>query len=107
MRTRNQARVDAEGDAARGAARSRCSPARRSSLYLNSYRDSLKAQGALVTVLVAKQTIPKGTSGSVVASKALYTVDDDPREPAARGRDQRPGELRDRSRPARSSRARS
>ena len=43
-------------------------------LYLNSYRDSLKAQGALVTVLVAKQTIPKGTSGSVVASKELYTV---------------------------------
>jgi Flp pilus assembly protein CpaB len=43
-------------------------------LYLNSYRDSLKAQGALVTVLVAKQTIPKGTSGSVVANKNLYTV---------------------------------
>ena len=43
-------------------------------LYLNSYRDSLKAQGALVTVLVAKQTIPKGTSGSVVAAKDLYTV---------------------------------
>ena len=61
-------------------------------LYLNSYRDSLKAQGALVTVLVAKQTIPKGTSGSVVASKDLYTVDDDPREPAARGRDERPGD---------------
>ena len=33
-------------------------------LYLNSYRDSLKAQGALVTVLVAKQTIPKGTPGA-------------------------------------------
>lgn len=43
-------------------------------LYLNSYRDSLKAQGALVTVLVAKQTIPKGTAGAVVASKDLYTV---------------------------------
>ena len=43
-------------------------------LYLNSYRDSLKAQGALVTVLVAKQTIPKATAGSVVASKDLYTV---------------------------------
>ena len=43
-------------------------------LYLNSYRDSLKAQGALVTVLVAKETIPKGTSGSVVAAKDLYTV---------------------------------
>ena len=43
-------------------------------LYLNSYRDSLKSQGALVTVLVAKQTIPKGTAGSVVAAKDLYTV---------------------------------
>ena len=43
-------------------------------LYLNSYRDSLKAQGALVTVLVAKQTIPKGTAGGVVAAKDLYTV---------------------------------
>ena len=43
-------------------------------LYLNSYRDSLKSQGALVTVLVAKQTIPKGTSGSTVAAKDFYTV---------------------------------
>lgn len=43
-------------------------------LYLNSYRDSLKAEGAVVTVLVAKQTIPKGTAGSVVAAKDLYTV---------------------------------
>ncbi|HWN22934.1 MAG TPA: Flp pilus assembly protein CpaB [Gaiellaceae bacterium] len=43
-------------------------------LYLNSYRDSLQAQGALVTVLVAKDTIPKGTAGNVVAAKDLYTV---------------------------------
>ncbi len=43
-------------------------------LYMNSYRDSLKAQGGLVTVLVAKQAIPKGTAGSVVAAKDLYTV---------------------------------
>jgi Flp pilus assembly protein CpaB len=43
-------------------------------LYVNSYRDSVKAQGALVTVLVAKRTIPKGTAGSVVAAKDLYTV---------------------------------
>jgi Flp pilus assembly protein CpaB len=43
-------------------------------LYLNSYRSSLKAQGAVVTVLVAKQTIPKGTAGSVVAAKDFYTV---------------------------------
>lgn len=43
-------------------------------LYLNSYRESLRTQGALVTVLVAKKTIPKGTTGSVVAAKDLYTV---------------------------------
>jgi Flp pilus assembly protein CpaB len=43
-------------------------------LYLNSYRDSLKAEGAVVTVLVAKETIPKGTAGSVVDAKDLYTV---------------------------------
>lgn len=43
-------------------------------VYLNSYRESLKSQGALVTVLVAKGTIDKGTSGSVVAAKSLYTA---------------------------------
>ena len=43
-------------------------------LYMNSYRDSLKAQGGLVTVLVAKRNIPKGTAGSVVAAKDFYTV---------------------------------
>lgn len=43
-------------------------------VYLNSYRESLKSQGALVTVLVAKGTIHKGTAGSVVAEKNLYTA---------------------------------
>jgi Flp pilus assembly protein CpaB len=43
-------------------------------VYLNSYRESLKAQGAMVTVLVAKETINKGTAGSVVAAKDLYTA---------------------------------
>lgn len=43
-------------------------------VYLNSYRDSLRTQGALVTVLVAKETIPKGTAGSVIAAKDFYTV---------------------------------
>ena len=38
-------------------------------LYLNSYRDSLEAHGALVTVLVAKDTIPTGPAGRVVAAK--------------------------------------
>ena len=43
-------------------------------LYLNSYRESLKTEGALVTVLVATETIPKGTAGSIVAEKDLYTA---------------------------------
>ena len=43
-------------------------------LYLNSYRESLKTEGALVTVLVATETIPKGTSGNIVAAKDLYTA---------------------------------
>ena len=42
--------------------------------YLSSYRSSLEAQGALVTVLVAGDNIPKGTSGNVLASKGLYTA---------------------------------
>ncbi len=42
--------------------------------YLNQYRNSLQAQGALVTVLVARDSIPKGTSGNVLATKSLYTA---------------------------------
>jgi Flp pilus assembly protein CpaB len=42
--------------------------------YLNRYRSSLESQGALVTVLVARESIPKGTSGTVLASKSLYTA---------------------------------
>jgi hypothetical protein len=43
-------------------------------VYLNHYRQEVKAQGTPVTVLVARETIPKGTSGSVIASKGLYTA---------------------------------
>ena len=43
-------------------------------VYLNSYRESVKAGGALVTVLVAGDTIPRGTAGNVLASKGLYTA---------------------------------
>jgi len=43
-------------------------------VYLNSYRESLSAQGALVTVLVAKGPIHKGTAGNVIADKDLYTA---------------------------------
>src|SRR5262249_21021259 len=43
-------------------------------VYLNQYRDNVKAGSTPVTVLVAKQTIPVGTPGAVVASKGLFTA---------------------------------
>jgi Flp pilus assembly protein CpaB len=43
-------------------------------VYLNGYRDNLKSGSTPVTVLVARQTIPKGTPGNVIASKALFTA---------------------------------
>jgi Flp pilus assembly protein CpaB len=43
-------------------------------VYLNQYRDNVKAGSTPVTVLVAKQTIPQGTPGSAVASKGLFTA---------------------------------
>jgi len=43
-------------------------------VYLNHYRDNLQAGSTPVTVLIARQTIPKGTPGSVVASKAMFTA---------------------------------
>jgi Flp pilus assembly protein CpaB len=43
-------------------------------VYLNRYRDSVRSGGALVTVLVAGDTIPRGTAGSVLAAKGLYTA---------------------------------
>jgi Flp pilus assembly protein CpaB len=43
-------------------------------VYLNRYRDGLETGGNPVTVLVARSAIPKGTSGSVVAAKGLFTA---------------------------------
>lgn len=43
-------------------------------VYLNHYRQEVKAEGTPVTVLVARENIPKGTSGSVIASKGFYTA---------------------------------
>jgi Flp pilus assembly protein CpaB len=40
-------------------------------VYLNSYRSGVKAEGAPVTVLIAKDDIAKGTSGSLIASSGL------------------------------------
>jgi Flp pilus assembly protein CpaB len=43
-------------------------------VYVNRYRDSVKSQGARVTVLVAQQSISKGTAGSVIAAQGLYSA---------------------------------
>lgn len=41
-------------------------------IYLNGYRSSVKAEGAPVTVLIAQQNIPRGTSGSAIAANGLF-----------------------------------
>ena len=43
-------------------------------VYVQRYRDSVKAEGAPVTVLVARQLIPKGTSGAVIATQGYYSA---------------------------------
>jgi Flp pilus assembly protein CpaB len=43
-------------------------------VYLNRYRSSVSAQGAPVTVLVAKRAIAKGTSGDVVAHQLMFST---------------------------------
>jgi Flp pilus assembly protein CpaB len=42
--------------------------------YVQKYRNSVNSEGAPVTVLIAKQAIPKGTSGTVIASTGLYSA---------------------------------
>lgn len=41
-------------------------------VYLNSYRESVSASAQPLTVLVAKNLIPRGTSGSVIATNGLF-----------------------------------
>src|SRR5918912_2060670 len=43
-------------------------------VYLNKYRHSVSAEGAPVTVLVAKRLIPKGTPGAAIAASGLFTT---------------------------------
>jgi Flp pilus assembly protein CpaB len=42
--------------------------------YVHKYRSSVNSEGAPVTVLIAKQAIPKGTAGTVIASTGLYSA---------------------------------
>lgn len=43
-------------------------------VYVSRYRNSVSQTGQPVTVLVAKAAIPKGTSGTIIAEKVLYTA---------------------------------
>jgi Flp pilus assembly protein CpaB len=43
-------------------------------VYLNRYRNDLQSGTTPVTVLIARQTIPKGTPGTIVATKRLFTA---------------------------------
>jgi Flp pilus assembly protein CpaB len=42
--------------------------------YVQRYRNSVNSEGAPVTVLVAKQAIAKGTSGTLIATTGLYSA---------------------------------
>jgi Flp pilus assembly protein CpaB len=43
-------------------------------VYLSHYRNSVKGSSEPVTVLVARSLIPKGTSGTAIATKNLFVV---------------------------------
>ena len=43
-------------------------------VYLNRYRSSVDSANAATPVLVAKNLIPKGASGQIIAQKALFQV---------------------------------
>jgi Flp pilus assembly protein CpaB len=43
-------------------------------VYVDRYRSSVESSGTPVTVLIARQDIPKGTSGTVIAQKGLFTA---------------------------------
>jgi pilus assembly protein CpaB len=48
-------------------------------VYLQSYRNSVKSASSAGPVLVAKNLIPKGTSGDIIASTEQYQVADLPK----------------------------
>ncbi len=43
-------------------------------VYINRYRSSVNAENAATPVLVAKNLIPKGTSGTIIAKQELFQV---------------------------------
>ena len=58
-------------------------------IYLHSYRSSVNSGSQPERVLVATKLIPKGTSGTLIAQKALYLVDDGSEGSAQAERDHR------------------
>ena len=49
-------------------------------LYLKNYRDSVKSDVAPTPVVVATALIPKGTSGTIIAQKHLFTTQAVPKD---------------------------
>jgi Flp pilus assembly protein CpaB len=43
-------------------------------VYLDRYRDSVSAENAPISVITAKSLIPKGTSGTIIATKSQYAI---------------------------------
>ncbi len=62
--------------------------------YLRAYRSSVRSGSAPVTVLVAKQLIPKGTSGGLIGQKELYQVTTLPKDQVSNGAFADPAALR-------------
>jgi Flp pilus assembly protein CpaB len=49
-------------------------------VYLNRYRSSVDAENAATPVLVAKNLIPKGTSGTIIAKQQFFQVANLPKD---------------------------
>jgi Flp pilus assembly protein CpaB len=49
-------------------------------VYLNRYRESVSAENAPISVVVAKSLITAGTSGTIIAQKQAYTLQTIPRD---------------------------
>src|SRR5215210_2457030 len=64
--------------------------------YLNSYRKSVRTTAEPVTVLVAKNLIEKGTSGTIIASKNLLKPTQIAQDQAKDGAISDPASIRDR-----------
>ena len=62
--------------------------------YLRAYRSSVRSGTAPVTVLVAKQLIPKGTAGGLIGQKELYQVTSLPKDQVINGALADPAALR-------------